>query len=73
MTQIFSKHSRTLLLEIMTNKQNQKNIKKIFEKGFDPSAVGNIFRVRSVRFFSKDLEVLSLFQGLPFDTNTIEQ
>jgi hypothetical protein len=43
------------------------NLRTIFESGICIAAVKNLFLVHDISFYSLDLNVLSLFQGFPFD------
>jgi hypothetical protein len=43
------------------------NLKNIFEMGYGSDYIKNILSVKDVRFYSKDTNVLILFQGYPYD------
>jgi polynucleotide 5'-kinase involved in rRNA processing len=43
------------------------NLKNIFETRYGSHSIKNIFSVKDVRFYSTDTNMLSLFQGYPYD------
>jgi hypothetical protein len=49
------------------DKGKMNNLKNIFEMRYGSDSIKNIFSVKDVRFYSKDNNVFSLFQGYPFD------
>jgi hypothetical protein len=49
------------------NKGKLNNLKNIFEMEYGSDSLKNIFSVKDVRFYSKDNNVLSLFQGYSYN------
>jgi hypothetical protein len=71
----FHKTLKNITVGSYTNKSGESsvNLYDLFKIGSDISSVKNQFLVTGVKFYSKDPNYLSLFQGYPYvdDTNTL--
>jgi hypothetical protein len=43
------------------------NLKNIFEMGYGSNSIKNLFSVKDATFYSKDIDILSLFQEFSYD------
>jgi hypothetical protein len=55
------------------DKGKLNNLKNIFEMGYGSNSIKNLFSVKDVTFYSKDNNVLSLFQGYPYDIDEVKK